>query len=150
MEIKRVITKKKAKEVAALINKYAGFPLRRRYNDIISKKDRVFFAGFYKSRLVGCIGVKKDYFYSSELINLCVKPEFGRRGFGTKLISEMTKRFGEKRPIFFSTIREKNIASQVLFRKLGFKKITEFTNPETGHKLGLYFLNYQKQHVHRH
>lgn len=143
MEIKRVITKKKAKEVAALINKYAGYPLMRRYTDIISKKDRVFFAGFYKSRLVGCIGVKKDYFYSSELINLCVDPAFRRQGFGIKLISEMIEKFGEKRPIFFCTIKKENSTSKRLFHKFGFKKVTEFSNPETGHKLDLYYSNYQ-------
>ncbi|KAG7190176.1 hypothetical protein KM043_006302 [Ampulex compressa] len=63
--------------------------------------------------------------YYGAMFSMQTKPEYRRKGFGTKLARYLTKHVSERGYRPFVVIRPENEASQSLYRKLGFVKLYE-------------------------
>ncbi|XP_011685891.1 PREDICTED: uncharacterized protein LOC105448803 isoform X2 [Wasmannia auropunctata] len=61
--------------------------------------------------------------YYGAMFSMQTKPEYRRKGFGTKLARYLTKRVAEKGYYPFVVIRPENEASQSLYKKLGFRRL---------------------------
>ncbi|XP_017752980.1 PREDICTED: uncharacterized protein LOC108545729 [Eufriesea mexicana] len=61
--------------------------------------------------------------YYGAMFSMQTKPEYRRKGFGTKLARYLTKRVADKGYQPFVVIRPENEASQSLYKKLGFRKL---------------------------
>ncbi|XP_011494789.1 PREDICTED: uncharacterized protein LOC105359795 isoform X2 [Ceratosolen solmsi marchali] len=61
--------------------------------------------------------------YYGAMFSMQTKPEFRRKGYGTKLARFLTKRVAENGYKPFVVIRPENEASQSLYKKLGFRKL---------------------------
>ncbi|XP_031787670.1 uncharacterized protein LOC100114973 isoform X1 [Nasonia vitripennis] len=61
--------------------------------------------------------------YYGAMFSMQTKPEFRRKGYGTKLARFLTKRVAENGYKPFVVIRPENEASQALYKKLGFRKL---------------------------
>ncbi|XP_024941494.1 uncharacterized protein LOC107268276 isoform X2 [Cephus cinctus] len=61
--------------------------------------------------------------YYGAMFSMQTKPEYRRKGYGTRLARYLTKRVADKGYNPFVVIRPENEASQSLYRKLGFKKL---------------------------
>ncbi|XP_043671208.1 uncharacterized protein LOC122630606 isoform X2 [Vespula pensylvanica] len=61
--------------------------------------------------------------YYGAMFSMQTKPEYRRKGYGTKLARYLTKRVAERGYNPFVVIRPENEASQSLYKKLGFRKL---------------------------
>lgn len=61
--------------------------------------------------------------YYGAMFSMQTKPEYRRKGYGTKLARYLTKRVAEKGYMPFVVIRPENEASQSLYKKLAFRKL---------------------------
>ncbi|XP_012141193.2 uncharacterized protein LOC100880491 isoform X1 [Megachile rotundata] len=61
--------------------------------------------------------------YYGAMFSMQTKPEYRRKGYGTKLARYLTKRVVEKGYQPFVVIRPENEASQSLYKKLGFRRL---------------------------
>ncbi|CAD1477026.1 unnamed protein product [Heterotrigona itama] len=61
--------------------------------------------------------------YYGAMFSMQTKPEYRRKGYGTKLARYLTKRVAERGYQPFVVIRPENEASQSLYKKLGFRKL---------------------------
>ncbi|CAL7939209.1 unnamed protein product [Xylocopa violacea] len=61
--------------------------------------------------------------YYGAMFSMQTKPEYRRKGYGTKLVRYLTKRVADKGYQPFVVIRPENDASQSLYKKLGFRKL---------------------------
>ncbi|XP_076761951.1 uncharacterized protein LOC143429952 [Xylocopa sonorina] len=61
--------------------------------------------------------------YYGAMFSMQTKPEYRRKGYGTKLVRYLTKRVADKGYQPFVVIRPENEASQSLYKKLGFRKL---------------------------
>ncbi|XP_014210035.1 uncharacterized protein LOC106640486 [Copidosoma floridanum] len=61
--------------------------------------------------------------YYGAMFSMQTKPEFRRKGYGTKLARFLTRRVAENGYKPFVVIRPENEASQSLYKKLGFRKL---------------------------
>lgn len=61
--------------------------------------------------------------YYGAMFSMQTKPEYRRKGYGTKLARYLTKRVAEKGYYPFVVIRPENLASQSLYKKLGFRRL---------------------------
>ncbi|XP_011056239.1 PREDICTED: uncharacterized protein LOC105147134 isoform X1 [Acromyrmex echinatior] len=61
--------------------------------------------------------------YYGAMFSMQTKPEYRRKGYGTKLARYLTKRVAEKGYYPFVVIRPENEASQSLYKKLGFRRL---------------------------
>ncbi|XP_060828617.1 uncharacterized protein LOC132913944 isoform X2 [Bombus pascuorum] len=61
--------------------------------------------------------------YYGAMFSMQTKPEYRRKGYGTKLARYLTKKVVDKGYQPFVVIRPENDASQSLYRKLGFKRL---------------------------
>ncbi|CAK9800429.1 hypothetical protein ANTQUA_LOCUS2447 [Anthophora quadrimaculata] len=61
--------------------------------------------------------------YYGAMFSMQTKPEYRRKGYGTKLARYLTRRVAEKGYKPFVVIRPENSASQSLYKKLGFRKL---------------------------
>ncbi|XP_011875741.1 PREDICTED: uncharacterized protein LOC105566396 isoform X2 [Vollenhovia emeryi] len=61
--------------------------------------------------------------YYGAMFSMQTKPEYRRKGYGTKLARYLTKRVTEKGYYPFVVIRPENEASQSLYKKLGFTRL---------------------------
>ncbi|XP_017794056.1 PREDICTED: uncharacterized protein LOC108575694 [Habropoda laboriosa] len=61
--------------------------------------------------------------YYGAMFSMQTKPEYRRKGYGTKLARYLTRRVAEKGYQPFVVIRPENSASQSLYKKLGFRKL---------------------------
>ncbi|XP_012531732.1 uncharacterized protein LOC105834065 [Monomorium pharaonis] len=61
--------------------------------------------------------------YYGAMFSMQTKPEYRRKGYGTKLVRYLTKRVAEKGYYPFVVIRPENEASQNLYKKLGFRRL---------------------------
>ncbi|KAJ8668143.1 hypothetical protein QAD02_009806 [Eretmocerus hayati] len=84
--------------------------------------------------------------YYGAMFSMQTRPEFRRKGYGTKLARFMTKRVAENGYKPFVVIRPENEASQSLYKKLGFCKLytlvrMSFVPHESSHISSSGFLN---------
>ncbi|XP_029165116.1 uncharacterized protein LOC114936182 [Nylanderia fulva] len=61
--------------------------------------------------------------YYGAMFSMQTKPEYRRKGYGTKLARYLTKRVAERGYYPFVVIRPENEASQSLYKKLGFRRL---------------------------
>ncbi|XP_015186346.1 PREDICTED: uncharacterized protein LOC107071671 isoform X2 [Polistes dominula] len=61
--------------------------------------------------------------YYGAMFSMQTKPEYRRKGYGTKLARYLTKRVAERGYSPFVVIRPENDASQSLYKKLGFRQL---------------------------
>ncbi|XP_076231681.1 uncharacterized protein LOC143177565 isoform X2 [Calliopsis andreniformis] len=61
--------------------------------------------------------------YYGAMFSMQTKPEYRRKGYGTKLARYLTKKVAERGYQPFVVIRPENEASQSLYKKLGFRKL---------------------------
>ncbi|XP_029670323.1 uncharacterized protein LOC115239758 [Formica exsecta] len=61
--------------------------------------------------------------YYGAMFSMQTKPEYRRKGYGTKLVRYLTKRVAERGYYPFVVIRPENEASQSLYKKLGFRRL---------------------------
>ncbi|XP_076681418.1 glycine N-acyltransferase-like protein 3 isoform X2 [Andrena cerasifolii] len=61
--------------------------------------------------------------YYGAMFSMQTKPEYRRKGYGTKLARYLTRRVAERGYQPFVVIRPENEASQSLYKKLGFRKL---------------------------
>lgn len=61
--------------------------------------------------------------YYGAMFSMQTKPEYRRKGYGTKLARYLTKRVAERGYNPFVVIRPENEASQSLYKKLGFRQL---------------------------
>ncbi|XP_043522520.1 uncharacterized protein LOC122535228 [Frieseomelitta varia] len=61
--------------------------------------------------------------YYGAMFSMQTKPEYRRKGYGTKLARYLTQRVAERGYQPFVVIRPENEASQSLYKKLGFRKL---------------------------
>ncbi|XP_076644614.1 uncharacterized protein LOC143354424 [Halictus rubicundus] len=61
--------------------------------------------------------------YYGAMFSMQTKPEYRRKGYGTKLARYLTKRVADRGYQPFVVIRPENEASQSLYKKLGFRKL---------------------------
>ena len=82
------------------------------------KEDDVF-------RIVGTCSIGRSNNFSSEVFHLCIHDKYRRLGLASQLldyaISNSTK------PFLFSNVHSSNVASRMLFERLGFEKFQTYT-----------------------
>ncbi|XP_066587256.1 uncharacterized protein [Prorops nasuta] len=61
--------------------------------------------------------------YYGAMFSMQTKPEYRRKGYGTRLARYLTKRVADRGYSPFVVIRPENEASQSLYKKLGFRKL---------------------------
>ncbi|XP_014480479.1 PREDICTED: uncharacterized protein LOC106747459 isoform X1 [Dinoponera quadriceps] len=71
----------------------------------------------------GCLAAWMVQSYYGAMFSMQTKPEYRRKGYGTKLARYLTKRVAEKGYYPFVVIRPENEASQSLYKKLGFRRL---------------------------
>ncbi|XP_054009394.1 uncharacterized protein LOC128892843 [Hylaeus anthracinus] len=74
---------------------------------------------FYKGKLAAWMVQS----YYGAMFSMQTKPEYRRKGYGTKLARYLTKRVAERGYQPFVVIRPENDASQSLYKKLGFRNL---------------------------
>jgi len=90
--------------------------------------------------LVGVVGLYKIAWYMTEIRRVCVKKDRRRNGFGKFIISEIMKVV--ETPVIAATVVSENTPSLRAFSANGFRTVTSFMNPETGHSVLLLIRNH--------
>ena len=83
--------------------------------------------------IVGCIGLRRRGWHSTELHHLFVIPEERGKGIGKFLVESAEKRV--KSPLCCCTIVAENETSISLHLGLGYRVAEEFTNTPTGRRV---------------
>ncbi|HAK87647.1 MAG: hypothetical protein A2X55_08995 [Nitrospirae bacterium GWB2_47_37] len=93
-------------------------------------------------KIKGCVGLKRQTWYMTEIKHLYVKEEYRNQGIGNFLVKEVLKRI--KAPVVCCTIagsNDSNDWSCWIFEGVGFSKRETFVNPDTGHTVSFLTVN---------
>lgn len=90
-------------------------------------------------KIKGCVGLKRQTWYITEIKHLYVKEEYRNHGIGLFLIKNVIKRV--KAPIACCTIVSDNDFCFQIFEGIGFAIRETFVNPDTGHNVALLTMN---------
>jgi ribosomal protein S18 acetylase RimI-like enzyme len=126
-----------ATQIADLLNKHNELKVVHDTNSIASGVSNYFVEISHiaqeGSKVVGCIGIKQETPIVSKIFHLCVDPKFRNLGIAYKLINVVA--VNSKTEFFYGTIRENNIPSLKLVKKLGFIKVGETWSSKGNYKL---------------
>jgi RimJ/RimL family protein N-acetyltransferase len=86
-----------------------------------------------EKELLGVVGLYKIAWHTTEIRNLCVKKERRNQGIGKFIVSQMLERIFS--PVAVAVVEVNNVPSLKIFQKLGFQKVDDFFNEETGNQL---------------
>ena len=109
-----------AKQIAVLVNKFnKWYKTHTAYS--ISRDDTDYFVEVVNDRVVGCVGLQKRFYNSSEIKHMCVEPEFRRKGIAKRLVNLAIANCNTE--YVYMKIRDDNLPSLMLAKTLGFVPI---------------------------
>lgn len=106
------------------------------YYENFQKTDQLFFTIYQENRGIGYLriqpNIQRKYF-----VSLAILPEFQGRGFGHKALAQCLEKAASKKiPILHAVVKRGNLASEKIFRQVGFSSYLELHDDEKEH---LYF-----------
>jgi RimJ/RimL family protein N-acetyltransferase len=90
--------------------------------------------------LVGVVGLYKTAWHTTEVRGVCVRKDRRGNGLGKFMIAEIMKVV--ETPVIAATVISENTPSLRAFSANGFRTVTSFMNPETGHSVLLLIRNH--------
>lgn len=111
-------------EVSCIEKKVFSLPWSEKsFYDAAGKEENVYVVAEEDGKIAGYAGAW-GVFGEADITNVCVSPEFRRRGIGNELLQFLIRQGREKEiDAFFLEVRESNEAAIALYEKNGFKKI---------------------------
>ena len=92
------------------------------------------------NELVGVVGLYKTAWHTTEIRGVCVRKDRRGNGIGKFMIAEIMKVV--ETPVIAATVVSENIPSLRTFSANGFRTVTSFMNPQTGHSVLLLIRNH--------
>lgn len=90
-------------------------------------------------KVAWCVRVRRTSWYQSEVSHLSVHPDHQGKKMGKEALAAAEKKaLDNNSKVLCCTIRDDNIKSINLFERMGYAKVTEFTNECNGRTLLLY------------
>lgn len=89
-------------------------------------------------QIVGATAIGRGNWFSAEIFHTCVLPEFHRQGIATTL-NEFAIYYAQEvlqKKVLTCTVRDDNVASKGLVKKIGFQQACSFEN--NGNKINFY------------
>ena len=109
-----------ATQIADLLNQANNLTkVHSRYTILSSHS--IYFVEICEDKVIGCVGLTQETTNSSLVHHASVRPNFRKRGVGTKLLRLAVNQC--KTPLVYGRVREDNIASLSMSFSLGFKFI---------------------------
>jgi len=119
--------------------KMANFLKENEYFGRIPQK-MLCFGCYDGNELVGVVGLYKTAWHTTEIRGVCVKKDKRGNGLGKFMIAEIMKVV--ETPVIAATVVSENTPSLRAFSANGFRTVTSFMNPETGHSVLLLIRNH--------
>jgi len=98
------------------------------------------FGCFDENELVSVVGLYKTAWHTTEIRGVCVRKDRRGNGLGKFMIAEIMKVV--ETPVIAATVVSENVPSLRVFSANGFRTVTSFMNPETGHNVLLLIRNH--------
>jgi RimJ/RimL family protein N-acetyltransferase len=117
----------------------ANFLKKNEYSTRLPSK-LIPFGCYDGNELVGVVGLYKTAWHTTEVRGVCVKKDRRRNGLGKFMIAEIMKVV--ETPVIAATVVSENTPSLRAFSANGFRTVTSFMNPETGHSVLLLIRNH--------
>ncbi len=93
------------------------------FRDAVLNNGNIYVAAEENDKIVGYAGAW-GVFGEADITNVCVAPEYRRRGIAEKMLQFLIKEARKKEiNIFFLEVRESNLAAIALYEKMGFQQI---------------------------
>lgn len=91
--------------------------------------------------VIGCVSLKKNNWYSYEVMHMVVIPPYRNMGYGKRLIDDCITRAKSKGcKILQCTIKNTNEISKKVFLNKDFRCTSQFVNNNTGNTIEVYQL----------
>ncbi len=121
----RKMTSEDAPQVAEIEKQVFSMPWSEKsFADAATKEGNIYFVAEEDGRIAGYVGAW-GVFGEADITNVCVAPEYRKRGIADKLINALIEAGRQaKIDIFFLEVRESNRAAISLYEKNGFKQIS--------------------------
>jgi len=108
---------------AALLNDYEIQPLRQTVEDVLAEFDNgLILKGLLDGRIIGSVRASSDG-ATCYVGKLMVSPEYQRKGYGARLLSEIEKVWPHRRYELFTS--DKSVGNLRLYEKMGYKPFQE-------------------------
>lgn len=128
-----------AKQIADLLNSENQLVVPYSEQKVKSNKDNYLFEINDSNEVLSCIECKKVQWYQYEVCHLTVNPNHRGKGQGQKILNKAIAYAKANRGrIVQCTIRENNLASAGLFKKIGFSKVSTFYYPDSGNNVNVW------------
>lgn len=106
-----------ASQIADMLNKHNKLNINYTGQSLLSSAGR-YFVEIERNKVIGCVASQAEPPELTKLFHACVLPERRKHGVARKLMELAISQC--KTPYVYGTIREENIASLTMVKKLGF------------------------------
>lgn len=112
-------------QVAAIEKQVFSLPWSEKsFADAVEKEGNIYLVAEADNRIVGYVGAW-GVFGEADITNVCVAPEYRRRGVADSLIKKLIEEGRQNSiDVFFLEVRESNRSAIMLYEKNGFKQIS--------------------------
>jgi ribosomal protein S18 acetylase RimI-like enzyme len=128
-----------AKSISSLINNQNQLSSEITPATILEEKHQYLYEFDDNGEIIVCLQLRKNIWYQYEIKYVSTSEKYQRQGYASSLIQKAEKEAGKMGcRILQCAIREDNVRSIGLFKKMGFFKVSQFFNPYSGHNFGVW------------